>query len=57
MSYTKDIQYIGNCKYIDPEKQNANVMLNDCINIKKYGDEYVKSIKKMLINRVIIEPI
>jgi len=47
MSYTKDIQYIGNCKYIDPEKQNANVMLNDCINIKKYGEEYVKSIKKI----------
>ena len=46
MSYTKDIDFIQNCRYMNPETQNANVMLNDCINNTTEDIKYVKPIIK-----------
>jgi hypothetical protein len=46
MSYTKDIDFIQNCRYMNPETQNANVMLNDCINDTTEDIKYVKPVIK-----------
>jgi len=46
MSYTKYIEFMQNCNYIDPERQNANVMLNGCINETTKDIKYVEPIIK-----------
>ena len=32
MSYTRQIRYVDECNYINPESQNAIAMLNNCVN-------------------------
>ena len=42
MSYTKYIEFMQKCNYMNPETQNANVMLNGCINDVTKDIKYVE---------------
>lgn len=60
MSYIKNIMYIQDCKYINPETQNAQDMLNNCSNENNFVDKILidyklKNICNDSINKKLIE--